>query len=101
MCDRVGFIKKGELMTVQRLDGTGSVAGKKVCIVVREDTKSVVERLKILSDVKNIVTEGDTIRFFFTGDVTDLIGWAGTMALSDFICEPPSVEDYFISLYGE
>jgi len=101
VCDRVGFIKKGRLMTVERLDGGGSIAGKKVRIVVDGDTKTVVRRLDALSDKHNLEVDGKTIRFFFTGRIKNLIDWAVTVPLSDFVCEPPNVEDYFIRLYGE
>jgi ABC-2 type transport system ATP-binding protein len=101
VCDRVGFIKKGTLMIVERLDGSGSISGKKVRVVVDGDTKPVVRSLDTLSDIHNPAVDGETIRFFFTGDIKDLIEWAGTIAIADFVCEPPTVEDYFISLYGE
>jgi ABC-2 type transport system ATP-binding protein len=101
VCDRVGFIKKGTLMTVERLDGGGSLAGKKVRVVVDGDTKPVVRSLDRLSHAHTLAVEGETVRFFFTGEVRDLIEWAGTVAITDFVCEPPTVEDYFISLYGE
>lgn len=101
VCDRVGFIKRGALIAVERLDGGGSLAGKKVRVVVDGDTKPVVGSLDALAHTHTLAVDGETIRFFFTGRVKDLIDWAGTVAISDFVCEPPTVEDYFISLYGE
>jgi len=101
ICDRVGFIKKGELMTIERLDGKGSFAGRRVRLAVRDDTSAVLVGLDSLPGASDRKVEGKTIRFLFNGDMNDLIGWAGTVDLTDFTCEPPSVEDFFLSLYGE
>jgi len=101
ICDRVGFIKNGRLMTIERLGGRGSFAGRRVRLVVRDDTGAVLEGLDFLSDVTDPEVEGKTIRFLFRGDMNDLVDWAGTVDLADFTCEPPSVEDFFMSLYGE
>jgi ABC-2 type transport system ATP-binding protein len=101
ICDRVGFIKKGELMTIERLGGEGSLAGRRVGLVVRGDTEGVLEGLDSLSGVADRRVEGKTIRFLYRDDMNDLVEWAGTVDLADFTCEPPSVEDFFMSLYGE
>jgi ABC-2 type transport system ATP-binding protein len=100
LCDRVGFIKKGELVAVEQLGDRRSIAGKKVRISLHEHTQVAMKSLDLLAGVKSAEIDNDYLAFFYNGSMKKLVEWASTFELEDFICETPTVEDFFISLYG-
>jgi ABC-2 type transport system ATP-binding protein len=100
LCDRVGFIKGGRLVAVEKLESRRSIGGKKVRISVRDDPHLAVQGIGRLSGVRKLEVDGDTIRFYYGGSADALLECAAAMKVKDFSCETPTVEDFFIGLYG-
>jgi ABC-2 type transport system ATP-binding protein len=100
LCDRVGFVKKGELVAVEEVGDRRSIAGKKVRICLPGHPEVALESLGQLAGVKGAEIDNDYLAFFYTGPVKRLVEWASTFELEDFVCETPTVEDFFMGLYG-
>ena len=99
VCDRVGIIKKGKLVCVEELGSNSSLIGKKISLTT---TLPKVSRIiQQLSGVKELVENGNKIEFFYSGDLNQLMHHLTSIDLSDFTCEPPSIEDAFFKFYKD
>jgi ABC-2 type transport system ATP-binding protein len=100
LCDRVGFIKKGNLVAIEQLGSLRSIAGKKVTIALRGDPRPAAQVLESLTGVRKLKVDHDVITFFYGQNMTALLKQVSGLDVKDFECQTPSVEDIFVGLYG-
>lgn len=103
-CDRVAIIEEGVLKSQEKvIKISGEEADEKTCRIIffkqREEGKNY---LSSLPQVKNLVWEGDKLKFSFTGSKESLAALHKELILKDleilsFYSESPSLEEYYLS----
>jgi ABC-2 type transport system ATP-binding protein len=108
LCDRVGIIRAGQLVTVDPIEALLDRSGKVVRIVAREALEHTT--LADLDGVHDLQAspegrgEGEGFReytFTFTGDIDALLAVLCDRHLVDLAIEEAPLEDVFLRFYGE
>jgi ABC-2 type transport system ATP-binding protein len=109
LCDRVGIIRRGELVTVEPIESLLQQTGK----VVRVDGAEPIptERLEIegVHDLRTVPAGNDSggaddefteCAFTFTGDINAVLRALSGYELRDISIEEAPLEDVFLRFYG-
>jgi ABC-2 type transport system ATP-binding protein len=97
VCDRVGIIRDGRLITVEQVDELLARGGKQV----RLHAEAPLTEAEF--DVEGVVgfeTEGREARFTFTGDYDDLFAALADRRIVDVEIDEPPIEEVFMHFYG-
>jgi ABC-2 type transport system ATP-binding protein len=97
VCDRVGIIRDGRLITVEQVDELLARGGKQV----RLHAETPLTEADF--DVEGVVgfeTEGREARFTFTGDYNDLFAALADRRIVDVEIDEPPIEEVFMHFYG-
>ncbi|HLJ66876.1 MAG TPA: ABC transporter ATP-binding protein [Chloroflexota bacterium] len=98
VCDRVGIIREGKLVTVETID---SLLGKRVRLVTLTFTgpidSSPFARIPGISDVR---VAGNSITFHASDSLDPVVKLAAQHTLVDLSVERPSLEEIFLTYYG-
>jgi ABC-2 type transport system ATP-binding protein len=98
VCDRVGIIRDGRLITVEKVDDLLERGGKRVRIHTEDPvTEAVLE----LDGVVDFESEGREAQFTFTGDYNELFALLSSHRLIDVEIDEPPIEDVFMHFYGD
>ncbi len=98
-CDRVGILRKGRLQSVEHVDALKHVAFKRMTLYLAEPPSAGdFEKLPGVSDVS---VEGNVIRFQVSGELDAVIKEAAKYHVIDLHYEEPSLEEIFLTYYGE
>lgn len=96
ICDRVGIIKKGKLIAVDKISKFIETDLNIVTIISKDINKFILSReISILEKHENYV------RFIFKGDINGLIAYLGRIKIESLTIEEPSLEDVFFQYYEE
>jgi len=111
LCDRVGVIREGQIVTVERVADLVGRSGKSVLARVDGDvsaddvTLAGVHDLAVRTvpapddrDDRRQVTE---LTFTYTGDVNELVDWLDRFDLLELDVEEAPLEDVFMRFYGD
>lgn len=98
VCDRVGIIRDGSLITVENVEELLARGGKQVRIHMEEP---LAEDELQLDGIVHFETEGHVARFTFTGDYNELFDALSTQEILDIEIEEPPIEEVFMHFYGE
>lgn len=90
-CDRVAFIKGGKILAVTDLK---EVQPQKI-ITVQGGDHTTINGLDVM------MRDGERCVFKYGGDSTGLLRLLGRMEPEDFTVENESIEEQFMSMYGE
>lgn len=97
VCDRVGILRQGKLITLEDIDSLLSRGGKNVRIKTGVDIDvGTIES----DDIVDIETIGDTIQFTYTGDYDELVTYLTNFTLEDILISEPDLEEIFMHYYG-
>lgn len=96
ICDEVGFIKEGKLLTTKPLKEILRSAPKQVRIVVKGKIFSDFTKLV---GAKNIQRIGNVITFSFSGNTGQLLKFLSTQASEDVTITDSDLETIFMNLY--
>lgn len=96
-CDRVGFIRDGELIVVSSLDDLFKNAPRQISVKTIHTPDDTL--FKNLSGVKQYAVDGSTISFLFTGDLNELVREIATIDVADVQIFEPDLEYLFMSYY--
>lgn len=94
ICDRVGIIKEGQLITVDTVNNLFD-SHLEIVTIISDDCpkiKKLVDR-SLISDEKN------KIKFIFDGNINDLIKILNNFNINKILIEDPSIEDIFMHYY--
>jgi ABC-2 type transport system ATP-binding protein len=97
VCDRVGIIRDGRLITVERVEELLARGGKQV----RLHTETPLTEADF--DVNGVVgfeAEGREARFTFTGDYNALFAALADHRIVDIEIDEPPIEEVFMHFYG-
>lgn len=98
VCDRVGIIREGKLVTLEEIDALLRRGGKRV----RVHTRSDVNLDGLDSDgIVDRESFDDGVQFMFTGDYNALVSLLADYDIVDLEIEEPPLEDVFMHFYGE
>jgi len=110
LCDRVGIIRGGRLVTIDPVETLLDRSGKVVRIVAREPLDhTTLARLDGVHDLEASPegrgeSAGEGFReytFTFTGDIDELLPVLADRSLVDLAIEEAPLEDVFLRFYGE
>jgi len=98
VCDRVGIIRDGRLVTVESVSDLLSRGGKRV----RVHTEAPVSREELSPDgVVDFESTGRVAQFTFTGDFNRLFEELAEHRIIDVEIDEPPIEEVFMHFYGE
>jgi len=92
ICDRVGIIKDGELIKIEKIEDILKTSAKSV----RIKTKDKIELNDDFKDYKQI---NDEHHFTFTGEVKKLLEIISSLEIIDLNITEPSLEEIFMHYY--
>ncbi len=96
ICDRVGIIKKGRLIAIDKISKFTETDLNIVTIISKDLSKFILSKeISILEKHENYV------RFIFKGDINNLISYLGRIKIESLTIEEPSLEDVFMQYYEE
>ncbi|MCK8060721.1 MULTISPECIES: ABC transporter ATP-binding protein [unclassified Fusibacter] len=96
MCDRIGIIKEGELIKVEKLADMQKVRYKKIGIEL--------DRLPEITIFDNISTKelsikGNRVDFLYSGEMHDLLQGISKIGVKNLWVEDPNLEEIFMHYY--
>jgi len=97
VCDRVGIIRDGRLVTVENVEDLLARGGKRVR--VHTERPLTAEDLGI-DGVVDFESEGRQAKFTFTGDYDDLFEALSAHRVIDVEIDEPPIEEVFMHFYG-
>jgi len=97
VCDRVGIIRDGQLVTVEAVDELLARGGKQVRVHTADP---VVEADFDVDGVVGFTSEGRQAQFTFAGDYNDLFAALSDHRLVDIEIDEPPIEEVFMHFYG-
>jgi ABC-2 type transport system ATP-binding protein len=97
-CDRVGIIREGRLVRVDRTEALRDMAHHQVELVFAGPVPT--ETVASLPGVSDVVAEDHILRLRVTGPITPVVKAAAGYDLSDFVSREPTLEETFLAVYG-
>jgi ABC-2 type transport system ATP-binding protein len=97
-CDRVGIIREGRLVRVDRTEALRDMAHHQVELVFAGPVPT--ETFASLPGVSDVVAEDHILRLRVTGPITPVVKAAAGYDLSDFVSREPTLEETFLAVYG-
>ncbi|AXG05923.1 ABC transporter ATP-binding protein [Haloplanus rubicundus] len=98
VCDRVGIIRDGRLVTVENVAELLSRGGKQVHL---HTETPLTEADFDLDGVVGFESEGREVRFTFTGDYNALFAALADHRVVDIDIDEPPIEEVFMHFYGD
>jgi ABC-2 type transport system ATP-binding protein len=97
-CDRVGIIRDGRLVMVDRVDALRDLAAHQV--ELRFTGLVPADEFGALPGVSDVVAEDHVLRMHVAGSIDPVIKAAARFELADFVSREPSLEETFLAQYG-
>jgi ABC-2 type transport system ATP-binding protein len=98
VCDRVGIIKEGEMVTVEEIDNLKRKRVRHIDLYLNKEIP--VEDIK-LADTEILEINGKLVRLRFSGQTPELLKQLSNLPLDDIVFPEASLEDTFMEYYGE
>ena len=99
ICDRVGIIRDGRLVTVETLESIRSHAFKK--LEIHFGAPVPPERFSGINGVRDIVVNNGILKCTVTGELDKLIKAAVDYHIVNIISQEPTLEEVFLTYYGK
>ncbi|MGZ4677553.1 MAG: ABC transporter ATP-binding protein [Acidimicrobiia bacterium] len=97
VCDRVAMLRAGRIIETGRLDVLRGLAAVHVHAVVT----GTVPDLRGVDGLSNVAVRDDTVECDVTGSMEPLLSVLGQAGLSRITTREPSLEELFVSRYGD
>jgi ABC-2 type transport system ATP-binding protein len=98
-CNRVAIIRDGRLVKVDRVEAFRDLAHHEV--ELRFAGVVPTEEFKGLPGVSEVTAEDGVLRMRVVGPITPVVRAAARHELLDFVSREPSLEETFLTLYGQ
>jgi ABC-2 type transport system ATP-binding protein len=98
-CDRVGIIRDGQLVRVDRTDALRDLAHHQVELRFAGDVPT--EAFANLPGVSDVSTEDHMLKLRVAGAITPIVQQAAHYDLLDFVSREPSLEETFLAQYSD
>jgi len=99
VCDRVGIIRQGKLITVETIESLKSHAIRQLEIHFAAPVPK--EKFINIPGVRDIVVEGNLLTCTVVGSLDSLVKAAARFDVFNIISREPSLEDIFMTYYSE
>lgn len=93
-CKHAAVIREGQLLACGSVEDLGHTNAKNV-------TLSGVEAPPALEGIRNVRTEGDTVRFLYSGEPRALLSALAHLPITDVSVTEPDLEEIFMHYYKE
>jgi ABC-2 type transport system ATP-binding protein len=97
LCDRVAILRNGRLVELGSLDQMRHLSS----LLVEVTFDGPAPDLAAVPGVRAAHTEGNTTRLEVAGSIDPLLKELGRHTVRELISREPSLEELFLSLYGE
>ncbi len=95
LCNRVGIIREGRIVEISDIRTLQQHSYKKVKVTAKDlDPKRFQ-----LPGVADLKAENDTVRFYFKGDINEMLEIIAAMRVQDLTIEDPTLEEIFMHYY--
>ncbi len=101
VCDRIAILKRGRLLTVEKIDDYRAKVGKQVLIRLGRQADHAVGVLGRLEGVNTLTQRQGYLTFNYTGSADGLVQALVRLKITDLNCQMPSLEDIFLQFYGD
>jgi len=98
VCDRVGIIREGSLVTLEDVRELVGRGGKRVALHVADALDPADFDLPGVTD---LTAFDDGVQFTFTGDYDALVDLVANYDVADLTIDDPPLEDVFLRFYGD
>ena len=98
-CDRVGIIRDGRLVKVDRVDALRDLAHHQV--ELRFSGPVPTSAFEHLAGVSDVSSQDHVLRLRVTGSIAPVVQAAARYEVLDFVSREPSLEEIFLAEYGE
>jgi len=95
MCNRVAIIKEGSIINIQDINTLQHDNYKKI----RVAAQALDEKRFEIDGVSNLEKNNGTIRFFYKGDINQVMHRISEIEVSDVTIEEPTLEEIFMHYY--
>lgn len=95
LCSRVAIIKDGRIIKVERVEDL--VQNNFKIITIKSTSISNLE----LEGISNLTKTSTGVKFLYKGAITNMLKYLADKDITDISIEDPSLEDIFMSYYGE
>ncbi len=99
ICDRVGILRQGKLITVEQVSRLTQVGFRWVSLQVRE-IGALPGRLEALDGVSDVSVEDSSVRLRLSGDFDPLLRALQACYVEELHVHEPSLEEIFLAYYG-
>lgn len=99
LCSRVAIIKDGSILKVEAIDRLKGKTWKKVNLLLHQPINSEAILLSRLPGISQVRQENQNLRFFYQGDVNQLLNELVRIPLDNIWLEEPSLEEIFLHEY--
>jgi ABC-2 type transport system ATP-binding protein len=97
VCDRVGIIRRGQLVALETVEGLRARATRRVRVTLAEPPAGPLE----LPGTAQVSEEGATLTFAVRGDINPVVRRLAELHLEDVTIEPARLEEVFFDYYDE
>lgn len=97
LCDRVAFIRDGEIIKTGDMDKLAESTLKRVRIIF--GTEADIAHLQAIRGVQNVVVDGPHVSCQFSGHIRDLIQKLSGLSVLDLQIEDVDLEELFMRYY--
>ena len=102
ICERVGILRDGDLKAIETVEELMNAGFRNVSLTFRDPVPQEWEpRLTQAEGIEDVSREGNTLRLKLFGDFDPLMRAISDGYLQDMHIEDPSLEEIFLSFYGE
>ena len=99
VCDRVGIVRAGRLVAVERIDDLLGKARRKISVQLTDSAS--LEELHGVPGVSDLQQDGDRVIFLFSGDLDPVVKALAAHHVLDLEASRPTLEEVFLTYYGE
>jgi len=101
VCDRVGILRAGKLVKVADLEELRRIRVHRVEIEFAPGTRVPEARLRAAPNVHDLTIEDDRITCTVHGSIEGLLEAIKDSRVVDLVSTEPSLEDFFLSFFGD
>ncbi|TMG22363.1 MAG: ABC transporter ATP-binding protein [Chloroflexi bacterium] len=101
VCDRVGILRSGRLVRVAQLDELRRIRVHRVEVEFAPDAEVPEARLRSAPGVESLQVEGSRVTCTIRGSFDGLLDAISDSEVTDLVSTEPSLEEFFLSFFGE
>ena len=101
VCDRVGILRRGRLVKVAELGELTRIRVHHVEVEFAPGEEVPTERLRLADGVEDLTVEGQRLRCTVHGNFDALLEAISGSRVIDLVSTEPSLEEFFLSFFGE